>query len=124
MTIPQGTALSTMDDLLSRDPVLSKLATLFPAPALPSELAERPEPPTTTERRRPALLRRDFFTKPEVIAVTAIAVLVVCVVLSFVFNSWIIAVAGVGATLLLGVGCHFALKRARAARSMGVRVQQ
>lgn len=123
MITPQRSSLSTMDGILSKDPVLSALGTLFPTPALPSELVECPRQPQVAARSR-GRLRWDLFAKPEIIAVAAAIVLIACVVAGCLLNSGIIAAAGVGATLMLGVCCHFALKRARTHEPMGTRVQQ
>jgi hypothetical protein len=112
MTIPQGIQLSMMDSHPSRDPVLAKLGMFFPASALPRELLERPASPRGTSRA-PRRLRRNVFATPEIIALTAATVLVVCTVVGCALGSAVIAMAGLAATLLLGVRCHFALKRSR-----------
>jgi hypothetical protein len=113
MATVQHHQLSKMDSLLSRDPVLTALAELFPAPVLPTELVELPPPPPTARRRR------RMVRAPEGIAITATLVLVVCLVLGCVFGSGVIALSGLAVTLLFGLGCWVALKRRRSAAPVG-----
>ena len=78
----------------------------------PPEILDRPGSPKAASRR-PGRLGRNVFAVPEFVGATAVTVLVVCTVVGGVLGSAVIAMAGLGVTLLLGVRCHFALKRSR-----------
>lgn len=118
MPIRQRNHLSTMDDMLSGDPVLSHVVALFAEPPTPPDLVEYPARPAAGHRFAGlrAGLRRAL-SAPEFIAVLALTVMVVCAVLGGVFGSAAIALGGLAAPLLLGVGCYFAIKRREPART-------
>ncbi len=118
MLIRQRNPLSTMDEILSGDPVLSHVTALFAVPASPAELAERPARPVASKRTG-AL--RDALSTPEFFAVAAVALLVACALLGGLLNSAAIALGGLAAPLLLGIGCYVAIKRRQPARPTGTR---
>ncbi|HEY4459531.1 MAG TPA: hypothetical protein VGN81_34780 [Pseudonocardiaceae bacterium] len=118
MTAAQRHHLSTMDPLLSRDPVLAALPDLFATSALPAELVELPPPPPIARRQRRTI------RTPECISIAAALVLVGCLVFGCVFHSGVIALSGLAVTLLLGLGCWVALKRGRSAAPVGSNVRR
>lgn len=100
--------LSQMDQALSGDLVLSAVLELFPAPPLDSELIESPA--RVASRAKPARLRAAV-RRPELIAITAVVLLTVGAIVGGLLGNTIIVLTGLGAAILLGVGCHFAIKR-------------
>ncbi len=105
------TRLDLVDQALSRDPVLSKTAGLFVTQPAATELLERPRPPMQV-RRLPRL--RQAVCTPEFLMVAAVTVLVVSVLLGGLLHNDAIAVCGLAAPILLGVGCYFATRAHRA----------
>jgi hypothetical protein len=118
MWIRQRDTLSTMESALSLDPVLAQVAALFAVPATQTELTERPAP-TRPAPNRFAGLRRAL-SSPQFIAVLALTVMVVCAVIGGVLNSAPIALSGLAAPVLLGIGCYFAIKRRKPVRPTGI----
>lgn len=105
----QGSPLSSMDHILSGDPVLAHVIVLFAQKATPGELTELPAAPKPSPDRfgRP----REALSRPEVIGVVALVLVVVCALLGGLLDNAAVALGGLAALLLLGVGCHFAIKR-------------
>jgi hypothetical protein len=103
-----------MDQILAADPVLSRVADLFTQRPTPTELAERPARPAAPNRSRDRFgaLRRVLAT-PEVIGAIALVLLGGCALLGGLLDSGAIALGGLAAPLLLGVGCYFTIKRRR-----------
>lgn len=99
---------ATMTEL-DRDPVLAELSGLF-AESAPTELTEPPH--VKTRRRRLPRLRRLART-PELLMLTAAAILAICAILGGIFNSGAIALCGLSAPILLGIGCFFAVRAPR-----------
>jgi hypothetical protein len=103
-----------MDQILSADPALSRVAGLFTQQATSAELTEPPARPPAPDRSRGRrwAFRRALST-PEHIGVAALVLLVGCALLGGLLNSSAIALGGLAAPLLLGVGCYIAIKRRR-----------
>jgi hypothetical protein len=103
-------AMTELDQRLSRDPVLAKLSSLFPESVTGTELTERPQAPAR-RRRLPRL--RKLAHSPEFLMLSAAAELVICAILGGIFNSGTIALCGLAAPILLGIGCYLAVRTPR-----------
>lgn len=104
--------LSRMDQALSGDVLLSTVLELFPSPALAGELVEAPSRVAPeTKPAGPRLSLRAAVRSPEVIAIVAVVVLTACAVTGSLLGNRIVVLAGLGAAILLGIGCHFAIRR-------------
>ena len=100
--------LSRLDRVLSRDRRLAAVLDLFPTPALARELVESPAR-SAAATRVPGV--RLPVASPEVIAVAAVAVLATCAIVGGLLGNVIVVLAGLGATILLGIACHVAIRR-------------
>jgi hypothetical protein len=108
--------LSFLDSQFVRDPRLPNLAPLFAMSPKPRDLVElpRPSPAATSERR----LSRAVHS-PEVLGIVAITLLVACALVGGLLDNSAIALCGLIAPILLGVGCHLAIKRHKSVVNAG-----